>query len=91
MDQANQVSERIRHFILGKFPLARRRAVRDEDNLLQGGVLDSLGVLDLVAFVENEFGIQVSDEELLPENFQTIISLAAFVYSKSSVGANGHR
>ncbi len=91
MERANQASERIREFILGKFPLARKRAVNDEANLLQSGVLDSLGVLDLVAFVENEFGIQVSDEELLPGNFRTITSLAAFVHRKCSVGADGHR
>lgn len=91
MDRVNKVNGQIREFILAKFPLARKRGVRDEHDLLQSGVLDSLGVLDLVAFVEQQFGIQVSDEELLPENFQTIQALTAFVQRKSSVRADSQQ
>jgi acyl carrier protein len=81
--QVNAASERIRNFILEKFPLARRQGLKTSDTLLEGGILDSLGVLDLVGFVEQEFGIHVADEELVPENFQTIEQLAAFVQAKS--------
>lgn len=76
------VSERIRGFILEKFPLARKQGIKNNDKLLEGGILDSLGVLDLVSFIEREFVVQVSDEELVPENFQTINCLVAFLEKK---------
>lgn len=79
----NHVSIQIRKFILDKFPLARKQQIKDSDPLLESGVLDSLGVLDLVSFVEQEFSVHVADEELVPENFQTIDRIAAFVESKS--------
>jgi len=80
---ANHLNERIRNFLLEKFPLARKRGVTFQDNLLESGVLDSLGILDLVAFVEQNFAIVLNDDELVPENFQTIERLSAFVQSKT--------
>jgi acyl carrier protein len=74
--------DRIRIFILEKFPLARKRGISDTDPLLESGILDSMGVLELVTFVEQEFGVTVSDEELVPENFQSIRLLADFVLAK---------
>ncbi len=86
MTEANVVRERIKGFILEKFPLARKQGLKNGDKLLEGGILDSLGVLDLVSFVEQEFSIRVCDEELVPENFQTIDQLAAFVQAKKRAG-----
>jgi acyl carrier protein len=82
MSEIQSANARIREFVLGKFPLARKRGVQDKDSLLDGGIVDSMGVLELVDFIQQEFGVQVSDEELLPENFQSIQQLAAFVRSK---------
>ena len=50
----------------------------DED-LLAADLIDSLGITELVSFLERRYGIAVSDDELLPENFQTIEKIAAFV------------
>ena len=80
----NHLSLQIRKFILDKFPLARKQQIKDSDPLLESGVLDSLGVLDLVSFVEQEFSVHVADEELVPENFQTIDRIAVFIQRKSS-------
>jgi acyl carrier protein len=76
------VNERIRAFVFEKFPLARKRGVRDSDELLESGIVDSLGILDLVAFLESEFGLGVTDEELLPENFRSIEQVARFAERK---------
>jgi acyl carrier protein len=89
MTEVGLVSERIRGFILEKFPLARKQGLKSSDPLLESGILDSLGVLDVVGFVEHEFSIHVDDDELVPENFQTIESLVAFVQKKGNHGA-GH-
>lgn len=79
---ADTTHGRIRHFILNQFPLARQRAVGDEDPLLRTGILDSLGILEVVAFIESEFGILVADEELVPESFESIATMARFVDGK---------
>ena len=70
---------RIRQFVLQKFPLARRRNVSDRDNLLESGIIDSLGVLELVTFMQQEFSVAIADEDLTPENFQNIESMVRFV------------
>ncbi|MGE0823679.1 MAG: phosphopantetheine-binding protein [Candidatus Binatia bacterium] len=74
----------IRAFIEERFPLARKREMSDEVHLLESGILDSLGVLDVVTFMEQEFGIIVADEELVPENFQSMSAMARFVEQKQS-------
>lgn len=86
MTNSNNVGERINQFVLHTFPLARKKALTPEDDLLESGIIDSLGILDLVAFVEKEFGIAVSDEDLLPENFNSVDHLAAFVRSRTPAG-----
>ncbi len=88
MNELADLKEKIRGFLKERFPLARTRGIQNNDPLLESGVLDSLGVLDVVSFAEKEFGIQVNDEELVPENFQTIDHLADFVLAKrkQSVG-----
>lgn len=70
---------RLRQFVLQKFPLARKRRVADGDNLLESGIVDSLGVLELVTFMQQEFSVTVNDEDLTPENFQNIECMARFV------------
>ena len=74
------VSERIRNFLGQHFPATRN--VQDEQSLLGGGLIDSLGILEVVTFLEKEFGFVVSDEELLPENFESVRSLSNFVQQK---------
>jgi acyl carrier protein len=70
---------RIRQFVLQKFPTAKMRNVTDHDNLLESGIIDSLGALELVTFMEQEFSVTVDDADLTPENFQTIECMARFV------------
>jgi len=82
MDVSSATTERIRQFVLEKFPLARKRSVKDSDELLESGIVDSLGILDLVALLETEFGLMVSDDDLLPENFRSIERISEFAQQK---------
>ncbi|HWO42208.1 MAG TPA: acyl carrier protein [Candidatus Eisenbacteria bacterium] len=79
---AESIEEQLRAFIKRKFPSMRSRELTAGEALLANGIIDSLGVLDLVAFIEESFGISVSDEDLVPENFETIERLTAFVESR---------
>jgi acyl carrier protein len=74
----------VQEFILKQFPLARKQQIKTTDALLESGMLDSMGVLRVVTFLEEEYAFSVSDEDLVPENFQTIERIAAFIQSKTS-------
>jgi acyl carrier protein len=72
------IQQEIREFI--RKDLARDvEQVDNERSLLEAGILDSLGVLALVSFIEGRYGIGISDDELLPENFDSIDAIATFV------------
>src|SRR5262245_18608776 len=73
--QTARINSSLKQFIINHFPTARRRELADTDPLLESGIIDSLGVLDVVAFVESEFNLRVDDDDLTPENFQTIVRM----------------
>jgi acyl carrier protein len=58
----------------------------DSASLLGEGIIDSMGIIELVSFVEQKFAIPVADEELLPENFDSVSSLSAFVSRRLGAG-----
>ena len=76
------VTDRLLAFVTQKFPLARKRQLGIDDPLLESGIVDSLGVLDVVSFIETEFGVQMVDEELVPDTFRTLRSVGHLVMSK---------
>lgn len=76
--------ERIRRFIVDTFFV---ESFSDEESFLRSGIIDSLGMLDLVAFLESEFGIKIYDEELVPQNLDSLANVAAFAERKLSVTA----
>lgn len=78
------VETAIRRFVLDRFPIARQRDISNHDLLLEKGILDSLGILEVVTFVESEFNIAVDDEDLQPENFESIHAMTGFVQAKKS-------
>lgn len=79
--EREETASKIKTFLAQQFPTTKN--VGNDVPLLKNGLIDSLGILEVVTFIENEFGIVVSDEELLPENFGSVSSLASFVQSKT--------
>lgn len=74
----------LRGFIRDNFMSAgSEEGLRDDLSLMEEGIVDSTGVLNLVMFIEETFGIQVRDEELVPENLDSIDRLVAFVKRKT--------
>jgi acyl carrier protein len=77
------VTAEVEAFIVDEITLGRGiRSIAVDDDLLAGGIIDSLGVTQLVAFLEDRFGIRVADEELMPANFRTLAAIEAFVGCK---------
>jgi acyl carrier protein len=79
------IQTHVRQFILQQFPAARRHALADDDSLLEAGIVDSLGVLEVVTMIEQDFGVALDDEELMSDHFESIARLAALVHDKLSV------
>jgi len=77
------VRARIREFIVESFFVDD---FSDDDSFLRNSIVDSLGMLELVAFLEKEFRIKVSDAELVPENLDSLAKVCAFVERKKIVG-----
>jgi acyl carrier protein len=66
-------------YLQQRFPALAGRPLQDTTQLLAGGVIDSLGILDLTAFLSERLGIEISDEDFEPANFETFGQLVAFV------------
>jgi acyl carrier protein len=80
------IKETIREFVLNNFLKGdRSRKLVDDTSFIEEGIIDSIGVLELVAFLEETFGFRVEDEELIPENLNSIARLVTYVESKSAV------
>ena len=56
----------------------------DDDSFLEEGIVDSIGVLELVAFVDESFGVEVEDHEVTPDNFDSVNKLTAYVQRKQN-------
>jgi acyl carrier protein len=73
--------DRIRAFVDQSFYVAGA-APGDADSLLEAGIIDSTGVLEIIEFLQKEFGIRVEDEEIVAENLDSVERIAAFVDRK---------
>lgn len=72
----------IRTFIEKEFIRTSGLDLQNTDSLIEHGIIDSLGIMKLLTYLEQSFGIKVNDEELIPVNFETIDSISTFIRSK---------
>jgi len=70
------VKDFIEKEFLGKSSI---NAIDDDSNLIESGVIDSLGIQSLIAFLEGAYGIEISDMDLVPENFETISAIDNYI------------
>ena len=79
------ISLALRRFIAENFLFRDEAdAIANDASLLDAGIIDSTGVLELVCFLESTFGIQVADEDMLPENLDSIRAISTYVTRKLS-------
>jgi len=80
----NKYSDRIRSFIIENFLFGDDDGLKDDTSFLDEGIVDSTGILELVAFLEQDFWIRVEDEELIPENLDSISNVVNYLERKKS-------
>lgn len=76
--------DEIRSFVTETFLFGNGDRLSDTTPLLDSHIIDSTGVLEIVSFLEERFGIQVEDDELVPENLNSISSITAYLERKTS-------
>jgi acyl carrier protein len=74
----------IRKFIVDRFLFGDGNELESEASLLETGIIDSTGILELIDHLEEHYGIKVNDDELVPENLDTIASICAFLGKKTA-------
>ena len=77
-----KLQQQIRDFVTSNFYVADPKALEDRTSLLDQGIIDSTGVLEVIMYIESTFGVTVEDSEMLPENLDSIERIAAFVARK---------
>ena len=81
-----EIEREIRTFLDRNFPLYEEAKVNRDDSLVETGVIDSLGILELVDFVETRFELRIPEDELLPENLDSIGSITRYLAQKLGDG-----
>jgi acyl carrier protein len=83
-----KIKQQITEFITTNFLFDDSIKLGQEDSLLETGVIDSTGVLELVAFIEETYRIKVEDEEIVPENLDSISNISLYISQKLSQTAS---
>ncbi|MBN2020379.1 MAG: acyl carrier protein [Sedimentisphaerales bacterium] len=73
---------RIREFVVDNFMFGDGDGLTDDVSFMGSGIVDSTGMLELIGFIEETYGVKVRDEELIPENFDSVSRLTKFVETK---------
>ena len=78
------IEEKIRGYILDDFLFTDDQSeLSSEDSFMEKGIIDSSGILEVIFFLEEEFKVQVKDDEMIPENLDSVKNLVAFVEKKT--------
>ncbi|CAN7152278.1 acyl carrier protein [Neorhizobium galegae] len=79
---AEAIENSVREFIAENFLFRADAQVSNNQSLLESGVIDSTGVLELIAFLEQTYGITVADDEIVPENLDSIDNMTSYLSTK---------
>ncbi|MBN2123710.1 MAG: acyl carrier protein [Deltaproteobacteria bacterium] len=79
--------ETVRNFVVENFLFGDDGPLKEDTSFLEEGIIDSTGILELIAFLEETYGLTIRDEEYVPENFDTLGNVARFLERKLSPGA----
>jgi acyl carrier protein len=76
------IVEQVRAFVIQNYLFGRTDELNNYDSFLESGIIDSTGVLELVAYLESTYNIKIQDEELVPDNLDSIDNITRYLSSK---------
>lgn len=80
MKTATDNKEIIRQFLIEKLGRSKKISqVADQESLIANGMIDSLGILQLVSYIERRFNVKIRDEEIIPENFESVDVICSYI------------
>lgn len=85
--QTLEIEGDVRDFVITDFLFGKPTDLQPHESLLENGIIDSTGVLELVSFLEERYSITVEDDEVIPDNLDSIANIAAYVARKLSLAA----
>jgi len=77
-----QIKQQVRNFVIENFLFGDGNGLGDADLFIDRGIIDSTGILELVVFLEQTYGFKVDDDELIPENLNSVNLVSDFVMKK---------
>ena len=80
----NEMKEKIKAFVVENFLFGKANGLGDDSSFLDEGIIDSTGILELVSFLEEQYDFSVEDEELVPENLDSINNVVAYLERKTA-------
>jgi acyl carrier protein len=82
--QQEQIRTEVHDFIKTNFIFSDKKTLSDDESLLGSGVIDSTGVLELIAFLEGRFQVKFADNELVADNFDSVTKIVLFIQRRLS-------
>lgn len=82
--------ELVRQFIRQNFYLEEGAALADDDSFVEQGIVDSTGILELVLFLEQSFGLTIPDEDIIPDNLDSVDKLCRYVDRRLAESSGAH-
>ena len=83
----DRISQEVTAFVVENFMFGDGGDLQATDSLIERGLIDSTGILELVSFLEKKYAIRIQDHELVPDNLDSLAALSAFVKRKLNVAA----
>lgn len=80
------VESKIRAYVADNFLFGDGASLKNDDSFLDKGIIDSTGILEIILFLEEEFAIKVADNEMLPENLDSISNIVRFIERRKAAG-----
>jgi acyl carrier protein len=83
------LQQEIRNFIVENFLFGEEKGLTDNSSFIKEGIVDSTGIMQLVSFLQDQYRIAIEDEELVPENLDSIAKVSAFIEEKRRMAGAG--
>jgi acyl carrier protein len=84
----NAIEQELRNFLTENFVIVSDASpIGKTESLIETGIVDSTGLLELVSFIETRYGLEIPDQDLLPENFETIANISTYVAARMQTDA----
>ena len=84
MATSDDIKKKLREFIIDTFLIADEdEELNDSDSFMQTGLIDSTGILEVITYLESEFTISVEDDEMIPDNLDSVDNLVNYVMRKT--------